>query len=216
MPAPEQPIPGAEGNEHDVTPRNHRTRAERSSANSRPRRKPPYPPPEQDNWFKPTQPGDIEDMPVIDPRQDDQDLPPDTDYDAIREDIETNFDVYDKMVGINYETLIQRGLEHSTPDEMRAYLKQVISREREITRKNNEHENSKYERQKDSKVFTLKMFLGYSIGVLFLVFIIAFIVLFTYIVIKDGTLGESGIGLSIINTIQEVLRIILTTGSSNY
>ena len=121
-----------------------------------------------------------------------------------------------KVIGINYETLIQRGLEHSTPDEMRAYLKQVISREREITIKNNEHENPRYERHKDSKVFTLKMFLGYSIGVLFLVFIIAFIVLFTYIVIKDGTLGESGIGLSIINTIQEVLRIILTTGPSNY
>lgn len=72
-------------------------------------------------------------------------------------------------------------------------------------------ENAKFALSKKRSFFTLQIFMGYSLAILLMAMIVTFVGLFMYVTFHEGMLSESGMGSAILQTIQEIFRILFTS-----
>ena len=238
MATPEQHLPGDEPTDNqaeDVSP-NRRTSSRNNPKNSSvrdrlSRRSPPSAQPElpyNRSWFETS---DIAPLDTLrerrggedrhnaprgkPPRLDDEDLPdhPSFDVDTLRDDIADHFQDWEDNV-TDLSELAQREIDILSDDEKIEKAKEIIekNRTRYLSRKDQE---LTFRHEKARGWFGLQMFLGWGLSILLMGFLVVFASLFIYTTIKDGSLSDSGIVVGVLNTIQEVLRIIFDSRSGD-
>ncbi len=225
MAGPDQPIPGDEpsdnpsdsarnSNESKLLVKRPTSPKDRlSGLNKSPKRREEV----NENWFIPSDLGSLETPPRANskPRNlDDEDLPDDTSLDKLREDITENYETWQEFDNTDISELARLGLDHLPADERKRKLHSLMlyNKFQEDHSRNKMRED--FRDYKDRKFFGVKLFIAYGLSILFMFFIIIFVLLFIYITFKDGTLNDNGIGVGILNTVQEVLRIIFTSGGT--
>lgn len=233
MAGPEQNLPGDEPSEN--LPQDNRTaRRPPITPPGRPqmtgnrvfrrnRRYPTTPVPlngKNPNWF------DTSDMSPLDdnqnnrsapktPHNDDEDLPADDDPDKIRKEIEEHYPDYEPFDDTDFSDLAIKGFDSLTDEEKIKRAESLVRYAKNKAMREKEDREEEFRNYKERKYFGLQMFIGYGVAKLFMTFITAFVVLFVYVTFKDGTLNDNGVGVGILQTIQEVLRIIFSSNLSN-
>ena len=144
-----------------------------------------------------------------------EDLPPDDinslDVDSFHDDVASEYDQWKDFQVTDRVALTAREIDNLTDEEKLKRAQAILEYNRRRQQNSRDNEKS-FKHEKAKGWFALQMFIGYGISSLFMIFIVVFTGLFIYTTFKDGTLNDNGIGVGILNTIQEVLRIIFSPG----
>ena len=144
-----------------------------------------------------------------------EDLPPEElkghDADELHDEIADNFDNWKDFQVTDRGALAAKELEGLTDEEKIQRANTILEYNRR-RQQNNRYNETSFRHEKAKGWFALQMFIAYGLSSLFMIFIVVFTGLFIYTTFKDGTLNDNGIGVGILNTIQEVLRIIFSPG----
>lgn len=162
-----------------------------------------------DKWypFQDTTPGKLEELPD---KHIDHDLPPDSEYAQLKEEVINNFDDYKDDL-LNIEDILETGINNLDEKKKNEIIKKALLTRQRMERhiKLKDH----IELDQDRGIFRLKIFMGYLIGTLFGIFILSFVAVFTYTTLTQGVLSDNGIASGILTTIGEVIKIILSPES---
>lgn len=152
----------------------------------------------------------------MDKSRDDEDLPPDDDYSVAVEDARQNPESWVEFNNADITELIQKGFENLTEEEKRQKTESLIRYNRHRAQEKSRAMRDEFRFYKDRKFFGLQIFLGYSLAIMLMVFITTFVGLFIYVTFREGMLNEAGIGVGILNTIQEIFRIIFSSTTPDF
>lgn len=171
------------------------------------------------NWFEPSDLGDLEQIEnrSSSPKsksEDNEDLPADTDYGNLKEDISKHYDDWQEIDDTELADVIQKGFDNLTDEEKAQRISNLSRYAQRRAEQEKQKKREEFNDYKNRKFFGLQIFIGYGLALLFMFFIVVFVSLFIYITIKEGTLTDNGVGVGILTTIQEVLKIIFSSNNA--